>query len=44
VLRWAFAHTLLRRCCFVVITPTTERAMERVFDVRMRELAQEDAG
>ncbi|NNJ11753.1 DUF262 domain-containing protein [Chloroflexales bacterium ZM16-3] len=44
VLLWAFAHTLLRRCCFVVITPTTERAMESVLEVRRRELAQEDAG
>jgi hypothetical protein len=44
VLLWAFAYTLLRRCCFVVITPTTERAMESVFDIRRRELAQEDAG
>lgn len=44
VLLWAFAHTLLRRCCFVVITPITERAMESIFEVRKRELAQEDAG
>lgn len=44
VLLWAFAHTLLQRCCFVVITPTTERTMASVLDVRRRELAQEDAG
>jgi hypothetical protein len=35
---WVFVHTFLHRCCFVVITPTTERAMHDLLVAREREL------